>query len=114
MKLRGIRWRAAIDTLAKLHKVNVKQVGLEGFGKATEFYNRQLATLTLVSEAQSLVTDVDTGELVGELPHFKEMIEFFSNPITQPQDRCTLVHGDFKIDNLVYHKSEPRVIGILE
>lgn len=92
----------------------MKQVGLEGFGKPNGFYNRQLATLRSVSEAQSRVTDIETGESVGELPHFKEMIEFFSDPATQPRDRCALVHGDFKIDNLIYHKTEPKVIGILE
>ena len=110
----AFRWRAAIDTLAKLHRVNVKETGLESFGKPSGFYNRQLATLKSVSKAQSRVADVDTGELVGELPHFSDVTEFFSNPRTQPQDRSTLVHGDFKIDNLVFHRSEPKVIGILE
>ena len=108
------RWRAAVGTLAKLHNVNVKKVGLECFGKPSGFYNRQLATLKSVSKAQSQVTDVDTGESVGELPHFNDMTEFFKIPETQPQDRSTLVHGDFKIDNLVFHKTKPQVIGILE
>jgi aminoglycoside phosphotransferase (APT) family kinase protein len=58
--------------------------------------------------------DVETKEIVGKIPHFDEMIAFFSNVKSQPKDRGTLVHGDYKIDNLVYHKTEPRVIGILE
>lgn len=51
---------------------------------------------------------------MGKIPHFDEMVAFFKDPITQPKDRATLIHGDYKIDNIVFHNSEPRVIGILE
>jgi aminoglycoside phosphotransferase (APT) family kinase protein len=40
------------------------------------------------------------------------MLKFFKEE--QPKDRGRPVHGDYKIDNLVFHKTEPRVIGILE
>lgn len=57
---------------------------------------------------------MDTKEPVGDIPHFHEMIEFFKDKSKQPKDRSTLIHGDYKIDNLVFHKTEPRVIGILD
>lgn len=91
-----------------------KSIGLEGFGKPTGFYDRQIATFTAVSKAQSQAVDVESKEPVGELPHFMDMVQFFSTKATQPQDRGSLVHGDYKIDNLVFHKTEPRVIGILD
>lgn len=58
--------------------------------------------------------DVDTKEPVGKIPKFDEMVAFFRDPKTQPKDRSGFVHGDYKIDNVVFHKTEPRVIGILE
>ncbi|OJJ86683.1 phosphotransferase family protein [Aspergillus glaucus CBS 516.65] len=107
-------WQDAVRTLAKFHRVDPKAVGLERFGKPSGFYDRQIATFSAVSRAQSQAIDVDTKEPVGELPHFADIVDFFSNKSTQPRDRGTLVHGDYKIDNLIFHKTEPRVIGILD
>jgi aminoglycoside phosphotransferase (APT) family kinase protein len=109
-----IRWKSAIQTLAKFHRVVPKSVGLEKFGKPSGFYDRQIATFTTISRAQAQVLDADSKEPVGELPHFEDMVRFFSQKSSQPRDRGTLVHGDYKIDNLIFHHTEPRVIGILD
>lgn len=108
------RWHDAIRTLAKLHRIDPKSVGLETFGKPSGFYDRQIQTWTTISKAQQDTVDVDTKEAVGEIPHIKEMMAFFKDKKTQPKDRGNPMHGDYKIDNLVFHKTEPRVIGILE
>ncbi|KAI9741119.1 MAG: hypothetical protein M1834_002832 [Cirrosporium novae-zelandiae] len=107
-------WRSAIITLAKLHRISPSSVGLSSFGKPSGFYNRQLATFGTLSVAQSKAEDVDTGVPVGPIPHFNKLVEVFKQEEMQPEDRATIVHGDYKIDNLVYHKTEPRVIGILD
>ena len=108
------RWRAAIHTLAKLHRVSPSSIDVSTFGKPSGFYDRQLKTLSTVSESQSRAVDIETHEPVGQIPHFDEMVAFFRDPKTRPRDRNNIVHGDFKIDNLVYHKTKTRVIGILE
>jgi aminoglycoside phosphotransferase (APT) family kinase protein len=113
-EVRREMWRQAVLTLAKLHAVDVREVGLETFGKGSGFYNRQIKTWITICASQSKAVDVETKEPVGQLPHFDETVDFFKNEKWQPRDRATLVHGDFKIDNLVFHKTEPRVIGILE
>ncbi|KAK4187976.1 kinase-like domain-containing protein [Podospora australis] len=107
-------WADAVRTLAKLHRVDPKSVGLEGFGKHTGFYTRQVNTWRAICDAQAAVEDVDTREAVGPLPHFTQLMDYFSDEKQQPADKGTLIHGDFKIDNMVFHKTEPRVIGILD
>jgi len=108
------RWHDAVRTLAKFHRVDPKSVGLENYGKSSGFYNRQLATFATISEAQAKAVDVETKVPVGKIPHYDDMVAFFGDPKMQPKDRSSFVHGDYKIDNLVFHKTEPRVIGILE
>lgn len=108
------RWYSAVTTLAKFHRVVPKEVGMEDYGKPSGFYNRQISTFNTISKAQADAVDKDTGEPVGKIPHQDELVAFFGDPKTQPKDRSTFVHGDYKIDNVVFHKTEPRVIGILE
>jgi len=107
-------WADAVRTLAKLHRVSPKSVGLQDFGKSTGFYSRQVDTWRGICNAQAAVEDLETYEPVGPLPYFEELMDFFGDESQQPADKGTLIHGDFKIDNLVFHKTEPRVIGILE
>lgn len=89
-------------------------MNLESFGKPSGFYNRQIATFNTISQSQAAAKDKETGEPVGKIPHQDAMVAFFSDAKTQPKDRATFVHGDYKIDNVVFHKTEPRVIGILD
>jgi len=111
---RNEMWHDAVRTLAKLHRINPASIGLSTFGKPTGFYNRQINTFKQLGEAQSLAKDVETGQEVGKIPGFDALVQYFSDPKSQPNDRGNPIHGDYKIDNLVYHKTEPRVIGILD
>ncbi|KAL2799477.1 kinase-like domain-containing protein [Aspergillus keveii] len=105
-------WRSAVETLVKLHTLNYESLGLSTLGKPSGFYTRQIKTFTSISRTQSLATDVETKLAIGPLPHLEEMTTFFSQ--NQPADRTSIVHGDYKIDNIVFHKTEPRVIGVLD
>lgn len=87
---------------------------MSSYGKPKGFYNRQLQLFHVLCEAQASTKDVETGKPVGHIPHHEEMIKFFAQQKTQPKDRGTFLHGDYKIDNMIFHPTEPRVIGILE
>lgn len=113
-EVRTKMWHDAVRTLAKLHRLTPKTIGLETYGKPSGFYDRQIRTFKQLADAQSKTTDVETGKEVGDVPRMQEIVRYFEDKKRQPKDRGTVIHGDYKIDNLVYHKTEPRVIGILE
>ncbi|OAQ29995.1 APH-domain-containing protein [Linnemannia elongata AG-77] len=108
---RRLCWLSAIDTLAKLHQVDHVAVGLEGYGKPTGFYRRQIGSLSKVAAAQAAAKDGE-GNAVGPIPGMEEMAVWFKN--NEVKDSTSIVHGDYKMDNLVFHPTEPRVIGILD
>ncbi|KAI1192670.1 phosphotransferase enzyme family protein [Nemania serpens] len=107
-------WRAAVETLAGLHGVDFRGLGLASYGRSDGFYDRQLATWRQICAAQARAVDVDTREPVGQIPHFDDILRFFADGALQPRDRGTLVHGDYKLDNMVFHRTEARVIGLLD
>lgn len=63
--------------------------------------------------AQAGSRSAASQQLVGHVPYFEELNEYFSDTKSQLRERKALIHGDLKIDNLVFHKSEPRVIRVL-
>ncbi|KAI3025101.1 hypothetical protein CBS147345_2805 [Aspergillus niger] len=107
-------WRDAVRVLGKIHTTNYHSVGLQRFGKQGGYYDRQLSTFTYLSRAQGKVEDPLTKVPVGELPHYTEMVDFFCRHEPRPKDRHTIVHGDYKIDNLIFYPTESRVIGVLD
>lgn len=92
-------WFSAVATLGKLHSVNFKSIGLEGYGKDNGFYARQMRSLGKVSDAQGAVVDEETGKAVGPIPRLDEMFAWFKR--NEVKDQATIIHGDFKIDNMV-------------
>lgn len=85
---------------------------LSNYGKASGFYSRQLKTFGKLSPLQGATKSSDNGEAVGPIPHWDSLTTWFDANV--PQDRTSIVHGDYKMDNCVFHESEPRVIGILD
>jgi aminoglycoside phosphotransferase (APT) family kinase protein len=103
---RGI-WLALIDVLATLHNVNFRAVGLETFGRDHGYFSRQLKSLTKVSKAQLAASAAVPG-----IPFFDELVSILQEQ--QPQDSVSIVHGDFKMDNCIFHPTEPKVIAVID
>ena len=109
-------WKSATQTLARLHNVDIDRVGLHNFGRRGGFYERQMKTFEGINHKQGGTKDVDSGEEVGSIPHLRDMFDLYRNSIKRgtPRDRSCVIHGDFKIDNLIFHETEPRVVAVLD
>ncbi|KAK0552810.1 hypothetical protein OC846_002761 [Tilletia horrida] len=109
---REAAWKSAIRTLANLHRIDPVSIGLGDYGKRSDFYPRQLKALSTVAGKQAEAADKETGELVGPIPEFGQLTSWFSKNL--PADENRIVHGDYKIDNLIFHPTEPYVIAVLD
>ncbi|KAG5647059.1 hypothetical protein DXG03_001429 [Asterophora parasitica] len=108
-------WLSAVSTLANLHSVSPENVGLSKFGPSTDYFPRQIKSLSRVSNAQATTEDIESGKAIGSIPFFNELVEWYQKNL--PDERKTglrIVHGDYKVDNLIFHPTENRVIGILD
>ena len=90
--------------LAALHRVNVDTVGLTDYGKPCNYYARQIGRWTKQYRASET-------EVVAEM---EALIDWLPNHIPEGDETVALVHGDYRLDNMIFHPREPRVIGILD
>ncbi|PCH35571.1 protein kinase subdomain-containing protein PKL/CAK/ACAD [Wolfiporia cocos MD-104 SS10] len=108
-------WLSAVRALAALSSLDPTALGLSSFGPSTPYFPRQIKSLTRVSRAQAEVVDVNAGKPTGEIPRYAELMKWYERNL--PDERKTglrIVHGDYKLDNMVFHPTESRVIGILD
>lgn len=105
-------WESAIRTLAKLHSVDPRKLPSMFTKRVESHYPRQLGSLGAVAKAQSEVKDLDTGAIVGPIPGFQDIVKWMAQNL--PSNRVSIVHGDYKIDNMIFHPTENRVIALLD
>lgn len=96
-------WTAMVDTLAKLHGLDPVALGLGDFGKTEGYLRRQIARWTRQYRASATDRIDDMEALIDELER--------SAP---PEDSVRLIHGDFKIDNVILSADRPAVAAVLD
>ncbi|KAG2055497.1 kinase-like protein [Suillus hirtellus] len=108
-------WLSAIHSLAALASLDPFQLGLKNFGPTTDYFPRQIKSFTRISVAQSQAIDIETGKETGNIPYFKEMVGWYQKHFPdESKTGLRIVHGDYKLDNMIFHPTENRIIGILD
>jgi aminoglycoside phosphotransferase (APT) family kinase protein len=100
--------RAAIydamnEVLARLHQVNWQAIGLEGFGRPGSYFARQINRWTRQWYASK----------TRDIPEIERLIAWLPEHVPAG-DETTIVHGDYRLGNLMLHPREPRVIALLD
>jgi aminoglycoside phosphotransferase (APT) family kinase protein len=89
--------------LARLHAVDVAAAGLSDYGKPGNYYTRQIARWSRQYVAAK----------TGEIPAMDRLMEWLPANIP-PGDETAIVHGDYRVENLIFHPTEPRIVAIVD
>jgi aminoglycoside phosphotransferase (APT) family kinase protein len=89
--------------LASLHTVDFEAIGLGDFGKRGDYVARQIHRWTKQYRASETVT----------IPEMDRLVEWLPRHIPEG-DETTLVHGDYRLENMIFHPTEPRILAILD
>ncbi|RYG13952.1 MAG: phosphotransferase family protein [Burkholderiales bacterium] len=93
--------------IAALHTVNFAERGLAGYGKPGNYFERQIGRWT--KQYIASVTE--------PIPEMDRLIEWLPANIpasARDEGKTSIVHGDFRLDNLMFHPTEPRVLAVLD
>ena len=94
---------ASNATLAQLHSIDVEAAGLADYGKPGNYFERQIGRWT--KQYKAAETD--------PIPAMDKLIEWLAANAPE-QERVSVVHGDYRLDNMIFHPTEPRVIAVLD
>ena len=96
-------WDALNRAIAQLHRIDYHSIGLEGFGKPDAYIARQIDRWTRQYRSSETERIAAVDDLIAWLPA--------NIPV---QTRAAVVHGDFRLDNVIFHPSEPTVLAVLD
>jgi aminoglycoside phosphotransferase (APT) family kinase protein len=89
--------------IAQLHTIDYAAIGLGDFGKPGNYFGRQIERWTRQYQASATETIEAMDQLIAWLPQ------------NIPAGEATsIVHGDFRLDNMIFHPTEPRILAVLD
>lgn len=104
---RGAIYDEMNRVIAALHSVDVAAVGLADYGKPGSYFERQIGRWS----KQYLASQT---EIIEPMDRLLQWLPAHMPASARDESQISIVHGDFRLDNLVFHKTEPRVIAVLD
>ena len=90
--------------LAAMHSVDVEEAGLGDYGRPGNYFERQVGRWSKQYRASETET----------VPDMEELMVWLSENMPADDGRVALVHGDYRLDNVMFHPTEPRIIAVLD
>jgi aminoglycoside phosphotransferase (APT) family kinase protein len=90
-------------TLARLHMLDHEKLGLADFGKPGNYIGRQITRWT----KQYLASETEP------IPEMNRLIDWLPKHLPS-EESSTVVHGDFRLDNLILHPTRPEILAVLD
>ncbi|MEM6546660.1 MAG: phosphotransferase family protein [Pseudomonadota bacterium] len=97
-------YEALIDTLARLHSVDADTIGLGDFGRSGGYITRQ--TKRWAAQYRTSAT--------AEIPAMERLIDWLPAAVAAIPDETCLVHGDYRLDNVMLHPDRPEPVAVLD
>ena len=92
------------ETLARLHDIDWQAAGLEGFGRPGGYFARQVARWSRQWEA----------ERFRDIPDLSRLQDHLLANLPEDDGAASLVHGDFRLGNMMFHPRNPSVMAVLD
>ncbi len=102
---RATAFDAMNATIARLHSFDPEAIGLGDYGKPTGFVERQVARWS-----KQYVGDVEAGRVAA----MDRLVDWLENHLPPDSGRSSVVHGDFRCDNMVFDHAQPVVRAVLD
>ncbi|MGD9597763.1 MAG: phosphotransferase [Steroidobacteraceae bacterium] len=96
---------AALAALASLHRIDPAAVGLADYGRAGGYLPRQIARWT---------RQYHEDEAAGRIEAMDRLIDWLPRHLPAAEPPAAVVHGDYRLDNLIFDATRPRVLAIID
>lgn len=100
---RGAVYRTQIETLAQLHQYDPGKIGLGDYGRPGNYFARQVERWSKQYRASE----------TQDIPEMNRLIEWLPQTVP-PQERVSVVHGDYRLDNLIFDAHETKIVAVLD